>query len=169
MFFGRPPTQLYYTPNETPFSQLSPSEQTELEKQAPTMQEMENTFQRVKQVQAEVQNYVLGRHHNRAAKLIAESEKQLQNTRITVGTRVQVRTELPNRHGSVKLRKKFDAPLRSDAGTVVEHTKSNRYKIRFDNGEETYYARRWLKPIISSEAHVSNEPQEVGGNAISQH
>jgi len=82
---------------------------------------------------AEITAYVKSRQNSRASKLIEQSEKQLQS----------------NRHGAVRQRKKFEAPLREDPATILEYTKSNRYLVQFQDGTTKHYARRLMSNFTS--------------------
>jgi hypothetical protein len=159
VFHGSPPLQYYYAAEETPFSQLTPFQKESLEQRAPSSTDWEHTYFALQEKRAEITAYVKSRQNSRASKLIEQSEKQLQSARLSVGAKVLVRTELPNRHGAVRQRKKFEAPLREDPATILEYTKSNRYLVQFQDGTTKHYARRWLK-LISNERNENQDEQD---------
>ena len=106
---------------------------------------------------------------NRASKLIIQSEKQGQVARLEIGFSVKTCRKLPNRHGAVRARGKFDAPVREEIGIVKEYTKSNRYLVEFPNGETRSFSRRWLQPISSASSAINapdSQLEEEDDNGI---
>jgi hypothetical protein len=161
VFYGSPPLQYYYTEDETPFWNLTPFQREQLEQSAPSLDDWNKTYQSLCEKRAELTTYVQSRHLSRANRLIEQSEKQLDANRLSVGASVKVRRELPNRHGAVRQRKKFDAPIHEELGTIVEYTKSNRYLVQFPDGTKKHYSRRWLKLISTSNDSATSDEDEA--------
>lgn len=167
VFFGHTPLQFYYTPDETPFWELTPVQKETLITQNTVTTTWEDTYKFLQEKRAELTSSVHSRHLSRATQLIAKSEKELNAAKLSVGTKVKVRRELPNRHGAIRLRKKFDAPIREDLGTVREYSQSNRYLIEFPNGEKKYFSRRWLQPIVEKVADSTSSLAQTSSTLVS--
>lgn len=157
VFWGSPPTQFYYTSEETPFWNLTPVQQQDLATEAPAVEDWETTYARISKQRARVNTYVQARQTTRATKLVEAAEQQLEAPRLVVGSVVKVRreTERTGRKG-IRKRSKFEAPVREDPGIIKEYDAQNRYLVEFQDGTSKRYPRRSLK-LISSSSEISAE------------
>jgi len=121
-------------------------------------------IKKLQEQRTELNASVKQRQLNRAAKLTEMAERNAPDGKLVVGMKVKVARESPNRIGP-KQRKKLEAPVREDEGTITEINLNagRRYTVTFQNGDTVHVGRRWLKvleapPNVQAEANLQLTP-----------